>query len=86
LFARSVALRRDKVESFEQYPFYLPVVKTLDRIDLHPKVTFFVGLPIQTRMQAAMLQRTHTAIMKSSGIRLIAAESRFNVASNVRRL
>lgn len=43
LFVRSVALRRDKVESFDQYPFCLPVVKTLNRIDLHPTVTFFVG-------------------------------------------
>ena len=42
-FVISVALRRDKVASFDQYPFCLPAVKTLQRIDLHPKVTFFVG-------------------------------------------
>jgi predicted ATPase len=42
-FVRSVALRRDKVESFDQYPFCLPVVKALTKIDLHAKVTFFVG-------------------------------------------
>jgi predicted ATPase len=42
-FVRSVALRRDKVESFDQYPFCLPVVKALTQIDLHAKVTFFVG-------------------------------------------
>ena len=42
-FVRSVALRRDKVESFDQYPFCLPVVKALTQFDLHAKVTFFVG-------------------------------------------
>jgi len=42
-FASRVTLLRDKVESFERYPFSLPAVRTLDFIDLHPKVTFFVG-------------------------------------------
>jgi predicted ATPase len=42
-FVRSVSLRRDKVPSFDQYPFCLPAVRTLEQIDLHPKVTFFVG-------------------------------------------
>lgn len=38
-----VALLRDKVPSFDLYPFCLPALRTFDRIDLHPKVTFFVG-------------------------------------------
>lgn len=42
-FVRSVALRRDKVASFDHYPFCLPAVRTLEQIDLHPKVTFFIG-------------------------------------------
>jgi predicted ATPase len=42
-FVRSVSLRRDKVASFDQYPFCLPAVRTLQQIDLHPKVTYFVG-------------------------------------------
>ena len=42
-FAGRVTLLRDKVESFDVYPFSLPVVRTLDFIDLHPKVTFLVG-------------------------------------------
>ena len=36
-------LLRDKVPSFEQYPFSLPVIKNLESIEFHPKVTFFVG-------------------------------------------
>lgn len=42
-FAGRVTLLRDKVESFERYPFSLPAIRTLDFIDLHPKVTFLVG-------------------------------------------
>jgi len=42
-FVFHLALQRDKVESFDRYPFNLPAVKTLDRLELHPKVTFFVG-------------------------------------------
>ncbi len=42
-FASRVTLVRDKVESFAAYPFHLPAIRTLEYIDLHPKVTFFVG-------------------------------------------
>lgn len=38
-----VTLKRDEVESFDRYPFALPAVRELDRLDMHPKVTFFVG-------------------------------------------
>ncbi|HEY4067606.1 MAG TPA: AAA family ATPase [Burkholderiaceae bacterium] len=38
-----VSLRRDKVDSFDRYPFSLPSVRALDEIELHPKVTYFVG-------------------------------------------
>jgi predicted ATPase len=42
-YVSRVALLRNKVESFELYPFCLPAIRSLDHIDLHPKVTFFVG-------------------------------------------
>ncbi len=42
-FIFHLALQRDKVESFDRYPFNLPAVRTLDRLELHPKVPFFVG-------------------------------------------
>lgn len=42
-YVSHVSLRRDAVESFEQYPFCLPAVRSLDRLELHPKVTFLVG-------------------------------------------
>ena len=42
-FVSRITLRRDKVESFNRYPFSLPVVRSLESIDLHPKVTYFIG-------------------------------------------
>jgi predicted ATPase len=42
-YVLSVKLRRDKVGSFDEYPFSLPVVRHLDTLELHPAVTFLVG-------------------------------------------
>jgi predicted ATPase len=42
-YVSHVTLQRDKVDSFERYPFNLPAVRTLDRLEMHPKVTFLVG-------------------------------------------
>lgn len=42
-FLIEIKLKRDKVENFSDYPFCLDAVKTLDRLRLHPNVTFFVG-------------------------------------------
>jgi len=38
-----VKLRRDRIPSFDTYPFCLPAVKELGTLKLHPKVTFIVG-------------------------------------------
>lgn len=42
-YVRQVQLQRGRVESFDRYPFSLPAVRSLDRLELHPKVTFFIG-------------------------------------------
>jgi len=42
-FASTVLLKRDEVPSFERYPFSLPAIRNLDVLELHPKVTFFIG-------------------------------------------
>lgn len=36
-------LLRDKVDSFDRYPYSLPVIKNFDTLEFHPKVTFIVG-------------------------------------------
>lgn len=38
-----VELLRERVPSFDRFPYCLPVVRTLDRLSFHPKVTFLVG-------------------------------------------
>ena len=42
-YASRVTLQRDKIASFERYPFSLPAIRSLDHLDLHQKITFFVG-------------------------------------------
>jgi predicted ATPase len=42
-YVLAVKLRRDKIASFDKYPFSLPVVRQLDTLELHPAVTFLVG-------------------------------------------
>ncbi len=38
-----LALLRERVPSFDRFPYSLPVVRHLDRLSFHPKVTFLVG-------------------------------------------
>lgn len=42
-YLRSIALRREEVPSFREYPFHLPAVADLELLDFHPKVTYIVG-------------------------------------------
>jgi predicted ATPase len=42
-FVRSIVLQRDRVDSFEVYPYSLPAVRELETLTLHAKVTFFIG-------------------------------------------
>jgi len=38
-----VQLKKEKIVSFDDFPFRLPVVRFLNSLDFHPKVTFIVG-------------------------------------------
>lgn len=42
-FLPAFRLQREKVPDFDRYPFNMPAIRTLDRLALHPAVTFFVG-------------------------------------------
>jgi predicted ATPase len=42
-FLRAVRLERDTVTSSDQYPFCIPAVRHLKRLEFHPAVTFFIG-------------------------------------------
>ena len=40
---RHLELMRDKVADFSQYPFSIPAVASLTKLEFHPSITFFVG-------------------------------------------
>lgn len=42
-YLREAILQRDQVESYETYPFNLPMIASLSTLTFHPDVTFFVG-------------------------------------------
>ena len=42
-FVASLELKREEVPSFDTYPFSLPAVRSLEKLELHPEVTFLVG-------------------------------------------
>ena len=42
-YIRSIELKRQKVESFNRYPFNLPAIRTLTKLEFHPCVTYIVG-------------------------------------------
>lgn len=42
-YIREVSLKRDRVASFDAYPFCIPAVRELSCLEFHPDVTFIVG-------------------------------------------
>src|SRR5712692_8575181 len=42
-FLQAVRLERDSVASFDRYPFCIPAVRHLKRLEFDPTVTFFIG-------------------------------------------
>jgi predicted ATPase len=42
-FLRAIALRPDRISDPQAYPFTIPAVASLGRLELHPRVTFFIG-------------------------------------------
>jgi predicted ATPase len=42
-YIAEIGLKREEVQSFDRYPFSLAAVRPLEKLELHPAVTFFVG-------------------------------------------
>lgn len=42
-YLSEIVLKRGTIESFAAYPFSIPAIACLNTLQLHPKVTFFVG-------------------------------------------
>lgn len=43
LFINSIRLKRDKVPSFNEYPFSIPVIKNLEALQFRSNVSFIIG-------------------------------------------
>jgi predicted ATPase len=42
-FVRSILLKRDEIDDFDEYPFSIPAIRGLKELDLDPQVTLFAG-------------------------------------------
>lgn len=42
-YLREISLKNEKVSSYEEYPFSLPIIKSLKKLKFHPSVTFIIG-------------------------------------------
>ncbi len=42
-YVRSITLKRDKVPTFDSFPFCLPVLRQLSSLELNPSITIIVG-------------------------------------------
>jgi predicted ATPase len=42
-FLQAVRLERDMARNFDRYPFCIPAVRHLERLEFHPAITFFIG-------------------------------------------
>ncbi|MCG8484947.1 MAG: AAA family ATPase, partial [Clostridia bacterium] len=42
-YIRSMEILHDKIKNKNKYPFCLPAVKVLSKLDFHPRVTFIIG-------------------------------------------
>ncbi|WP_042220940.1 AAA family ATPase [Oceanobacillus manasiensis] len=42
-YIKSMELKRDQIPSFNCFPFDLPVIRNLDKLNFHPNVTYIVG-------------------------------------------
>ena len=45
LIVKRISLERDKIDSFDRYPFNIDIVKNFDELNFDSQVTFFVGEP-----------------------------------------
>ena len=43
LYIKKITLERDKIESFDKYPFNIDIVKNFEELEFDTPVTFFVG-------------------------------------------
>ncbi|REJ25923.1 MAG: AAA family ATPase [Caldibacillus debilis] len=42
-YIKRITLKRERIDSYDEYPLNLPVVRNLRELDLHPNVTYMIG-------------------------------------------
>lgn len=84
-FISRITLRRDQVESFDRYPFNLPAIRTLEPLEPHPKVSFFIGENGSHSVLHGYL-RIAKGVKRPRDGYFLRAESFFNVATEIERL
>ena len=86
-YIKSFELLRDNIKSFSDYPYNLPVVKYLNSIDLHDKVTFFIGengAGKSTLLEAIAIQYGFNAEWWSKNFNFSTTESTYPLAEYIR--
>lgn len=43
MFLKKIVLKREEVPSYQQYPFSIPSIKSLEELEINNDITFFVG-------------------------------------------
>lgn len=42
-YVKTVSLKKEQIISYDEFPFTLPIIKYLDKLSLHPNVTYIIG-------------------------------------------
>jgi predicted ATPase len=42
-YLREISLKRDEIDSFDDYPFQIPAIRQLETLEFHEDITFLVG-------------------------------------------
>jgi len=78
-YLKEISIKKEKVESFDVYPFSIPVVKYLEKLEFKSEVTFIVG------ENGKYIRLVKSYVKPKDGF-FLRAESYYNVATNIEAL
>lgn len=91
-YLAAIRLRREQVSSFKDYPFCIPAVRRLRRLEFHPAVTFLVGengIGKSTLIEGIAVKMGFNAeggSRKPTDGYFLRAESFYNLATEIEKL
>src|SRR5256885_2136019 len=87
-YLRGICLKREEVHSYDAYPFSIPAVRELHRIEFHRDVTFFIGdngcgksLYILDEPEAALSPARQLAVLRRMH-QFVSDDSQFIIATH----